>query len=83
MKIRILRATLVAGKVWDVGKTADVPIDLARELVASGKAEAAGEQPAAAGPMTTKTATAIVEGQQADDPPPAKAKKTSAGKEHK
>jgi len=81
MKIRVVRATLVAGEVWDVGKTVDAPDVLARELVASGKAETAGDPPAVSGPMTTKSVAAIVEGAEAEEPKAAKPKKSTAGKE--
>ena len=81
MKVRIIRGTLVNGELWNIGKTPDVPVDLARELVASGKAELVGDPPASSGPMTTKTATPIVEGAEAEEKKPAKPKKSTAGKE--
>jgi hypothetical protein len=52
MKIRVLRAFLVKGERKEPGSLIDATEEFGREMVALGKAERAGEEPPAAGPMT-------------------------------
>ena len=72
MKINVTRAFLLGGQVYAVGTSLEVPDLVARELIHSGKAQvAAGSPPAAPpGPMTTKTAAAVVKGKAAEGPAP-------------
>lgn len=64
MKITITRAFLLkSGTRQDPGSVIDVADGLARELIASGKAErSADAPPPAPGPLTTETAPAFVKG---------------------
>lgn len=69
MKIIVTRAFLLGGVVQEVGKRIAPDDRLARELIASGKAEIAQDMPAQAGPMTTETAAAVVKGKAAKGEP--------------
>lgn len=60
----MLRAFLTGGAIQEVGKGLDLPERLARELIATGKCEAAAALPAQAGPMTTNTVPGLVPGKK-------------------
>ncbi|MBK9362997.1 MAG: hypothetical protein IPM99_18785 [Rubrivivax sp.] len=63
MKVTVLRAFLLKGERVEPGKVLDLADPLAKELMGMGKVEAAASaKPKPAGPMTTKTAGAIVDG---------------------
>jgi len=64
VKITITRAFLLkSGARQEPGSVIDVADVLARELIASGKAEKAADAPTPApGPLTTETAPAFVKG---------------------
>lgn len=66
MQITATRAFLLGGKRVEPGTTLEVEDPLARLLVAANKAERAGAAPPA-GPMTTKTAAAVVRGKAAEE----------------
>ena len=51
------------------GATSAVAAKLARELIATGKAEAAQPLPAQTGPMTTETNAPLVNGKRAKEKP--------------
>lgn len=72
MKIVAIRAFWLDGKSHAVGTSMEVPDRVARELLHTGKAErAAGSPPAPpAGPLTTKTAAAVVKGKAVEDTKP-------------
>lgn len=60
MKVKLLRPMCFGGVRFEVGALKDVPDLLARELLAQGRAEAAGgEKLPPAGPMTTETAAVL------------------------
>lgn len=61
MKVTVTRAFLLGGRPQKVGETVEVPDHLGRELVALNKAAPATPLPQR-GPMTTKTAAAVVSG---------------------
>lgn len=65
MKCTVLRAFLLKGERVEPCKVLDLADPLAKELMGMGKVEAtatAAAKPKPAGPMTTKTAGAIVDG---------------------
>jgi len=64
MHVTVLRAFLTGGVIQEIGKRLELPDYLARELIASGKCEAAQALPAQAEPMTTDTAPGIVPGKK-------------------
>lgn len=68
MKVIVQRAFLLGGQPQGVGSTVEVSDALGRELIYTGKAAPAAPTPAPSGPMTTKTAAAVVGGAR----PPAK-----------
>lgn len=59
MRVRVLRAFLVAGKVHSPGSEVDLPENLGLSVLASNKAERVASQPPVSEPMTTKTAEAL------------------------
>jgi len=63
IKITITRDTVADGKRVKAGKTVTVTEDEARALVRCNKAEMPAEKKDK-GPMTTKTAKAVVEGKE-------------------
>lgn len=65
MKLKAIRAHYVADKRVDVGGTYEADGRLGRQLIAAGKSVAVSDKaakPAKPGPMTTKTAGALVPG---------------------
>lgn len=62
MKLKAIRGHFVGGKQIAVGKVYEAPDPLARELIATGKAEPAAEVTRTKGAMTTETTTALVQG---------------------
>jgi hypothetical protein len=68
VKIEVTRAFLLAGVRQEVGSSVELADSLARELIATGKAQRAVpavEKPP--GPMTTETAPAVVKGKAAKE----------------
>ena len=61
MKVNVTRAFLLGGKLHEVGTSVEVSDSVARELIASGKAER-GQPAPKAGPLTTETAPGLVKG---------------------
>jgi hypothetical protein len=64
VKLEVTRAFLMGGVVQAVGKRVEADDRLARELIATGKAKAAQELPAQAGPMTSETSPTLVKGKK-------------------
>lgn len=64
MNITVTRAFLIGGAVQEVGKSLDLPVRMARELFATGKAVPAEELPAQSGPMTTETVPVLMKGKK-------------------
>jgi hypothetical protein len=57
--VKVIRAFYIEGKCQDIGTTIDVAKDLARELIAVGKAEPAENIPPESGPITTESTPAL------------------------
>lgn len=70
MKIKVLRSFIFNGDPVSVGQELDVSDAFAAEIVGLNKAEKV-DKTAKAGPMSTKTAGAIVEGGEAAEAEPA------------
>jgi hypothetical protein len=64
VQVIVQRAFLTGGAIQEVGKRLDLPDRDARELIATGKCEAAQPLPAQAGPMTTDTTPGLVLGKK-------------------
>jgi hypothetical protein len=64
VKIQVTRAFLIGVERQEVGSTLVVPDNFGRELIHSGKAQRAKEEPPEAppGPMTTTSTPAVVRG---------------------
>lgn len=66
MKIRVIRAFLIKGERQEVGSVVEVGDNFGSEMVYTGRAERADKAPAArSGPMSTATASELVDGQKA------------------
>jgi hypothetical protein len=67
MRLRVLRAFYLGGTRQEPGKAIDAPDQLARELIATGKAESASGEPPprVSGPMTTESVQPLVPGKAA------------------
>jgi hypothetical protein len=71
--IRVLRAVRVGGAVQEPGAIVEVDERVAREIIATGKAERAGEAPPVlSAPMTTDSAPGLVPGKAHKGKPDAK-----------
>lgn len=65
MNIRILRPFYAKGERLETGSTADLERTFARQMIVLGKAELAEEpQPTELGPMTSESATGLVQGRR-------------------
>jgi len=62
MRVRVVRAFRIGGKAQDKGGEVDLPDNLAREIISSGKAERVAAAPPVSGPLTTESASELVSG---------------------
>ena len=63
MRVRVIRAFLIAGERQEIGSEIDVPKSLADEVIYLRKAARVADAPPAQ-PMTTQSAEALVPGSQ-------------------